>query len=558
MIKSNNLQWLHGEARDFVALSGKSWLDASTGKQIRDIWAPVSALQREITLDKTKLSKASKRLPGEALIQGEKISPYGDNAVTNIQWDVEIGAGNWDQLDPSHSKTSALNRRVVRMIEGSAPQYCTLDPVYKVWIQTSDVLDIVENTFNSSSYSYRRYRWDEHVSDDGTITVNTRAVYLRRFNHDGTGTAVWMCQFHGVDVYYPSYDEQRLCAASYGVDNIFTKLGKWSSSLWNQRRNDADFIASLPLADFLSPGPRNSTSTRLRRSLKNGGKSLYGASFDIPDETIKSWQSKALALMREVPTFTDKDRSELAASCLDQVNYFDGNMMAFLGDMSKVGDSIKSVLNLVKNADSAGQWASSWLSLRFGDRLQIADTSSLIAGARKWAADVRYDHNTYRARKSLNGSCTTDGVPITYKQYLTAEIDLSSGLLGDLENLLAAPYRWDLVPSLANVWDLIPFSFVVDWFYDVQSILEQIDRMHEYGLLDIKAQMSGYKRSVSMSLADVSDNRYKGKITYRYYSRSKAPVQSWLRLNPWTDYAPLSVRPVNVLDGASLLIQYAK
>jgi hypothetical protein len=46
-----------------------------------------------------------------------------------------------------------------------------------------------------------------------------------------------------------------------------------------------------------------------------------------------------------------------------------------------------------------------------------------------------------------------------------------NGVMTTINNLM----KWDAWPTLENTWDLIPLSFVVDWFLPVQDILGQID-----------------------------------------------------------------------------------
>lgn len=55
----------------------------------------------------------------------------------------------------------------------------------------------------------------------------------------------------------------------------------------------------------------------------------------------------------------------------------------------------------------------------------------------------------------------------------------------------------DLFPTLTNVWDLVPFSFVIDWFLDIGSLFERIDTRTYASTLAVLGVLRSIKRSVS-------------------------------------------------------------
>jgi len=59
----------------------------------------------------------------------------------------------------------------------------------------------------------------------------------------------------------------------------------------------------------------------------------------------------------------------------------------------------------------------------------------------------------------------------------TATIDYSYTLdnVGEWAPVLAALDRFGVNLSLSDLWEVIPFSFVVDWFFSVQSLVERLD-----------------------------------------------------------------------------------
>jgi hypothetical protein len=51
--------------------------------------------------------------------------------------------------------------------------------------------------------------------------------------------------------------------------------------------------------------------------------------------------------------------------------------------------------------------------------------------------------------------------------------------LGALSTVYRTAWQWGLFPTAKNIWDLIPFSFVVDWFLNLDQLISSID--HAYG-----------------------------------------------------------------------------
>jgi hypothetical protein len=54
-------------------------------------------------------------------------------------------------------------------------------------------------------------------------------------------------------------------------------------------------------------------------------------------------------------------------------------------------------------------------------------------------------------------------------------------------------YEWDYYPTLGNVWDMIPLSFVVDWFVNVSDIFESVDRMVQARYYDVASILQSVK-----------------------------------------------------------------
>lgn len=110
--------------------------------------------------------------------------------------------------------------------------------------------------------------------------------------------------------------------------------------------------------------------------------------------------------------------------------------------------------------------------------------------------------------------------------------------------------KWDLWPTLGNSWDLIPFSFVVDWFVDVESILERIDRQNLMLMHTVLSVIQTEKRIYMFDDIGI-DGLWVDNFRAVAYSRQ---ISRSLPTSPFrVDRGHLA--SINIIDGISLLFQ---
>jgi hypothetical protein len=124
-----------------------------------------------------------------------------------------------------------------------------------------------------------------------------------------------------------------------------------------------------------------------------------------------------------------------------------------------------------------------------------------------------------------------------------------SGLMTAIENLM----RWDAWPTLENMWDMVPLSFVVDWFLPVQDLLSQIDAAVEVPYLSCISQYFSDKLSVDILL---DSENLSGVVRLTRYTRRPGNVCGDVR--PF-DVAPTlpSFSVVNAGDALALTVSLA-
>jgi hypothetical protein len=272
--------------------------------------------------------------------------------------------------------------------------------------------------------------------------------------------------------------------------------------------------------------------------------STYGAPKDLgpyrSDSDIKEIVRKSLLhLASKAHGALYEDVYELEATAFDSINRFDGNMLALIPDLRNIGKStVNSVLDVMKSGKNPRRLASAWLSNRYGDQLTFSDMKSLFAGFTRSAW-----HNTRHARflrgRSRRQSVSPDG-KIHYAfscQVAVVPKDYNAAM-----SAIRKAYEWDYYPSLGNMWDLVPLSFVVDWFVDVSSIFEDLDRMVQARYYNVVCVLLTVKASTGCDTLSGVNLSFYDRTTTKELSLGVSSVELGLP------------SAVNIVDGVALLL----
>jgi hypothetical protein len=136
--------------------------------------------------------------------------------------------------------------------------------------------------------------------------------------------------------------------------------------------------------------------------------------------------------------------------------------------------------------------------------------------------------------------------------------------VGPIVTILDKLRRLDLVVSRENLWDFIPYSFVVDWFIPIGETLSHLDLRTDIDLFGAKVAILSSKatRSLTTTVRPRGRNRLGGISEY--------PFQLILDLkvyNRWHEDPTISVpdlefeNGLNIrrgADGFALLVQKFK
>jgi hypothetical protein len=230
---------------------------------------------------------------------------------------------------------------------------------------------------------------------------------------------------------------------------------------------------------------------------------------------------------------------EMHASAFDSVQKFDGNLLAFISELPSFGTTgIRSILDLISASPSKASAASFWLSNRYGDRLSFKDAKELFQGFDRSFLNVTTTRYIFgRSRASTHFRDGYWDFDISCACMAAVRPNDSNALM----RAIRTAYEWDFYPSLGNVWDMIPMSFVVDWFVNVSDIFDSVDRMVQARYYDVLRVLQSVKAVTRSPL-------FPG-VEYSYYSRH---FRSSLSLGVSSVELGLP-SAINIIDGLALL-----
>jgi hypothetical protein len=230
----------------------------------------------------------------------------------------------------------------------------------------------------------------------------------------------------------------------------------------------------------------------------------------------------------------DFGENHYAALC--KIDTITNNGIAYLKDAKEFINSVKSILLLLHGSVSAKNLADLFLSVKYGFLATYSDTKDymeFVSSAPKIRSGVSATQLDF-----LPKDCVKAVTTIRYHN--------DTGLEEDIYNFFRS---FDLLVNPANLWELIPFSFVVDWFTPIGNILNRLDQIDHLTHLLIDCVFDSLTIDLTIPAARFMPGTSGNIHCHRY-----------IRHCDWTAEFPLIVpnQPSltsHFLDGAALIIQ---
>lgn len=238
----------------------------------------------------------------------------------------------------------------------------------------------------------------------------------------------------------------------------------------------------------------------------------YGGTLQLPDIDVvmKFVQDAVQNLTSEVLSPTGCDYGDLAMEASKKARTCQTNVISLLRDIRHPAEMIPKLKNLAH----LKAHANNYLTVKYGVLPTISDLQEIVAAFKKMAF---YDKNGYR---TLNAGYTTNVSSFERSETLTQRIKIAVKQEDSmLQNLYQKFCSVGVFPTLANLWDLVPYSFVLDWFVDVGGFLEVVDTRLLFSTMNIGYTTKSSKLTTVIHFLPCIATPYLGNITRVHYHR---------------------------------------
>lgn len=228
------------------------------------------------------------------------------------------------------------------------------------------------------------------------------------------------------------------------------------------------------------------------------------------------------------------------SSAADAAKAFQGNLIAYVKDIQTLKSTISSAFDILHGRVSIKKLANAWLSSRYGLKLTIQDTMELLKGIQ----------HTYKKLSDGKLVSTCRGGTLSDTSTYHCKLYYRPDLEDNLQKVLATAVEWDLYPNLENIWDLIPYSFVVDWFVRVGDVLNAVDNMAYLDQVHVIATCYSVKKTWKADKIAHTVGLC-GDVSYSRYMRL-CPSEPYQYVPHFSGNVPSAK---NIVDGTALIIQ---
>lgn len=185
-----------------------------------------------------------------------------------------------------------------------------------------------------------------------------------------------------------------------------------------------------------------------------------------------------------------KDYGTLTAEAAATADSNAANMIAFVRDLK----DIKSLIPKLKNLKSLKTHANNYLAVNYGILPTVGDLESIHNALMKTHWTDSFGNQVLTSGHTVKQTHGSIRLTTIRRMKLIVSNDDS-----EFSQMVRKMRSSGFYPSPQNLWDLIPYSFVLDWFVDIGSFLERIDHGMRIAQLPIVATTYSQKSIYDMS-----------------------------------------------------------
>lgn len=245
---------------------------------------------------------------------------------------------------------------------------------------------------------------------------------------------------------------------------------------------------------------------------------------------------------------------ELAAEAYQDLDYVDNNGIQYLKEATEIRESAVSYADTLRKValksgkKRAKALAAAYLGVHYGWKLTLMDTADYVKELRKNSLKDEIHRCASFARKTVDDWTVTARYNVFYK---AKDVGDSS----ETKQINAFLKRVDFLPTLENMWDSVPYSFVLDWFTNIGNNLTSIGnlnilRAYYTTLGAIQSVRAVRKIPIARLLGE--QVYYSGEAQYIIYERRISKLPDPPAFQPKSQHSASSLN--HAVEGVALVV----
>lgn len=198
-----------------------------------------------------------------------------------------------------------------------------------------------------------------------------------------------------------------------------------------------------------------------------------------------------------------------------QSGNMDANSWTLYSDLKEVGSEILSYTKFLRKPNLKNL-SGAYLNTKYGTRLTVRDIKEYGNRLQSLIDDyksVYQGFDIYSARQSIDPAENSG-----WSGY--DSINCYASIKDSMTDIVIHSLQETGIGRLSNAWDIVPFTFVVDWFLDVGSLFEELDYRWNAATLAVHDVIRTVKRSKTLQIDNFLGSGRATDVTMTYYSRS--------------------------------------
>lgn len=241
---------------------------------------------------------------------------------------------------------------------------------------------------------------------------------------------------------------------------------------------------------------------------------------------------------RNIPV---KSWGELAAQAYDTLPFFQGNGIAYAQEAKELVQAVDGTIDAIKalKHPTPKAVADIYLSFHYGWKLTAMDTVELGEKVKDLVRNGRRQSRLTARDLSVEANTSvTRFLHVYYEPF---------GQVMGVTDLLQ---YFDLTPTLDNIWDMLPYSFVIDWLVNIGDLASGVTNF--FNATQVSKVLCTQRSELKMETVQIYEKRTFSKWTKSSYERVYMPDYYYFP-EYHLDFHPSEI-PNHILELGSLIV----